>query len=155
AVEQASNLLTKQLEWGRLAAYLEQSTRYIAYDDKPGGRYRYHRPAEIMASPHADAFVAEMDAVFDAYAAMIPPLTEWATARWPKDDDTSPGVYRATIRAKVCDLIRGVLPAATASNVGIFASGQAYENLLLRLAAHPLAEMRQAGAAMLTELRQV
>ena len=32
ACEQASNLLTKILEWGRLAAYLEQSTRYIAYD---------------------------------------------------------------------------------------------------------------------------
>src|SRR5688500_16804246 len=43
ACEQASNLLTKVLEWGRLAAYLEQSTRYIAYDARLGGRYRYYR----------------------------------------------------------------------------------------------------------------
>ena len=43
ACEQASNLLTKVLEWGRLMSYLEQSTRYIAYDSRLGGRYRYHR----------------------------------------------------------------------------------------------------------------
>ena len=41
AVEGASNLLTKILEWGRLMAYLEQSTRYIPYDDRPGGRWRH------------------------------------------------------------------------------------------------------------------
>ena len=43
ACEQASNVLTKVLEWGRLMSYLEQSTRYIAYDARLGGRYRYHR----------------------------------------------------------------------------------------------------------------
>ena len=41
ACEWASNVLTKVLQRGRLAAYLEQSTRYIAYDRKlPSGRYR-------------------------------------------------------------------------------------------------------------------
>ena len=50
ACEQASNLLTKVLEWGRLIAYLEQSTRYIAYDDRLGGRYRYHRDPDVVAS---------------------------------------------------------------------------------------------------------
>ncbi|HEV8420406.1 MAG TPA: thymidylate synthase, partial [Actinomycetota bacterium] len=44
ACEQASQLLAKALEWGRLAAYLEQSTRYVPYDDRPGGRWRYHVP---------------------------------------------------------------------------------------------------------------
>ena len=51
ACEQSSNLLTKVLEWGRLMAYLEQSTRYIAYDTRLGGRYRYHRDPEILGSP--------------------------------------------------------------------------------------------------------
>src|ERR1700690_3116574 len=32
ACEQASNVLTKMLEWGRLMSYLEQSTRYVPYD---------------------------------------------------------------------------------------------------------------------------
>ena len=48
ACEQASNLLTKVLEWGRLASYLEQSTRYIAYDARLGGRYRYYRDPAIL-----------------------------------------------------------------------------------------------------------
>mgnify|MGYP006871029351 CR=1 FL=1 len=43
ACEQASNLLTKILEWGRLMSYLEQSTRYISYDNRLGGRYRFYR----------------------------------------------------------------------------------------------------------------
>src|SRR5437762_8738985 len=51
ACEQASNLLTKVLEWGRLMAYLEQSTRYIPYDSRLQGRYRYLRPSHVCASP--------------------------------------------------------------------------------------------------------
>ena len=155
AVEQASNLLTKQLEWGRLAAYLEQSTRYIPYDDKPGGRYRYHRDADVMASPHARAYEAELDAIFDSYAALLPKVRTWAERRYPRDPDTSERAYRATITAKVCDTLRGLLPAATTSNVGIFASGQAYEQLLLRLRASELAEARATGDALLAELRAV
>src|ERR1035437_2726207 len=42
ACEQVSQPLAKAIEWGRLAAYLEQSTRYIAYSDRRDGRYRYH-----------------------------------------------------------------------------------------------------------------
>ena len=38
--------------------------------------------------------------------------------------------------------MRGVLPAATISNVGIYGTGQAYEALLLRIRAHPLPEAR-------------
>jgi hypothetical protein len=51
ALEGVSNVATKRIEWGRLAAYLEQSTRYIAYDQRIDGRYRYHREATIMAGP--------------------------------------------------------------------------------------------------------
>jgi thymidylate synthase ThyX len=40
ACEQASNILKHNLEWGRLMAYLEQSTRYIAYDSRLGGRHK-------------------------------------------------------------------------------------------------------------------
>jgi len=155
AVEQASNLLTKVLEWGRLASYLEQSTRYVPYDDRPGGLWRYHRDADVLASAHGDAYMQAMDAVFEAYAGLFAPLTEWARERFPQDTTTSDGVYRSTIRAKVCDVLRGLLPAATVSNVGIFASGQAYELLLLRLAGHPLAEARTVGDLLLRALRFV
>jgi thymidylate synthase ThyX len=155
AVEQASNLMTKVLEWGRLAAYLEQSTRYMAYDDKPGGRYRYYRDPDVMASPYAETYEAELDAVFDAYAELFEPVTAYVRRRFPQDRETSDAVYRNATKAKACDILRGLLPAATVSNVGIFASGQSYEQLLLRLRGHDLAEARHVGELLLGELRQV
>lgn len=155
AVEQVSNLATKVLERGRLAAYLEQSTRYMPYDDKPGGRYRYLRPPEIMASDHAAAYESTLDAVFDIYAQLVPTIRTWAAERFPRDDGTSERAWRSALTAKTCDVLRGLLPAATVSNVGIFASGQAYESMLLRLRSHELAEARHIGDRMLTELRTV
>ena len=75
--------------------------------------------------------------------------------RFPRSDDDPAFVYNATIRAKACDAVRGLLPASTLSNVGIYATGQAYEMALVRMAAHPLAEVRAYGELMLTELRKV
>ena len=155
ACEQASNVLTKVLEWGRLASYLEQSTRYIFYDKRLGDRYRYMVPAEIASSRHRDAYVTTMDWLFDSYSELIGTLVPYYEALYPKQAEDSNFVWRSTIRAKACDDIRGLLPAATTSNVGIFGSGQAYEMLLLRMRAHPLAEARTYADMMLEELRKV
>jgi thymidylate synthase ThyX len=155
ACEQASNILTKVLEWGRLMAYLEQSTRYIPYDSRLGGRYRYWRDHEIVGSSLGARYIADLDALFDSYAAILPALMEWARARYPKEPGDSDFVYKQTIRAKACDAARGILPAATLSNVGIYGTGQAFEALLLRMRAHPLPEARQYAAMMLPELRKV
>src|SRR5437867_5468504 len=154
ACEGASNILTKVLEWGRLMAYLEQSTRYIPYDDQPGGRYRYHVPAEVQGSLR-ERYVATIDRAFETYRAWLPRLRDFFTARFPRADGDSESVYRMTIRAKALDTLRGLLPAATTSNVGIFATGQAYEQLLLRMRAHTLAEVRDYADLMLVELRKV
>jgi thymidylate synthase ThyX len=155
ACEQSSNLLTKILEWGRLMAYLEQSTRYIPYDVRLGGRYRFHRPPEVLDSPLGARYVADMDGAFDTYAACLARLLEWARERFPKEPGDSDFVYKQTIKAKACDAARGILPAATLSNVGIYGTGQAFEALLLRMRAHPLPEARQYAALMLEELRKV
>ncbi|VAW08595.1 Thymidylate synthase ThyX [hydrothermal vent metagenome] len=155
AVEQASNILTKVLEWGRLASYLEQSTRYIFYDQKLGDRYRYHVPTELGTTPARERYMREIDGLFGVYSLVVEKLVAYYEAMYPKEDGDSTFVWRSTIRAKACDDARGLLPAATTSNVGIFASGQAYEALLLRMAAHPLDEVRWFGDRMLKELRTV
>jgi thymidylate synthase ThyX len=155
ALEEVSNVATKRIEWGRLAAYLEQSTRYVAYDQKVAGRYRYHREATIMAGPHAARYEEVLDHLFDTYATLLPEVTTWVRERFPRDDATSERAWLAATRAKGLDLLRGLLPAATTANVGMFASGQAYESLLLRLAADPLAESRALGTSLLRELRSV
>jgi len=155
ACEQASNLLTKILEWGRLMAYLEQSTRYIPYDSRLLGRYRYLRPSEICGSRLAARYIADMDAFFDTYSAMLPAMMEWARERYPKEIGDSDFVYKQTVKAKACDTVRGLLPAATLSNVGIYGTGQAFEALLLRMRAHPLPEAQMYAQLMLDELRKV
>jgi thymidylate synthase ThyX len=153
ACEGASNILTKALEWGRLMAYLEQSTRYIPYDDRPGGHYRYHVPEELTGALR-EQYVATLDRAFDVYREWLPRLRAFYEGKHPRAGEAE-GVYRATIRAKALDTLRGLLPAATTSNVGIYGTGQSYEQLLLRLRAHPLAEVRACADLMLVELRNV
>jgi thymidylate synthase ThyX len=151
ACEWVSNVLTKALQRGRLAAYLEQSTRYIPYDQPlPGGGYRFYRDEQLGAP-----FAAAMDQLFAIYSSSLVAVESWAAERWPRGDGEPEGAWRRSIRAKALDLLRGLLPAATLSHVGIYASGQAYEQLIMRLMASPLPEAREYGAMILTELQRV
>jgi thymidylate synthase ThyX len=155
ACEGVSNLLTKVLEWGRLMAYLEQSTRYVPYTDRPGGRWRYHVPAEVQGTPLEARYRATLDRAFETYVRWMEPVSGHWRARHPREPADPEPVYRSTIRAKALDTLRGLLPAATLSNVGLYGTGQAYEALLLRMFAHPLAEARACATLMLAELRKV
>ena len=149
ACEWVSNVLTKVLQRPRLGAYLEQSTRYIAYDRAmPGGGYRYHRSPELGPD-----YERAMDGLFDTYAALLIRLTGWIGERFPARSGESPAAHERAVRAKALDLLRGLLPAASLSHVGIFASGQTFERLILHLLAHPLPEARDCGEMMLAAMR--
>jgi thymidylate synthase ThyX len=148
ACEWVSNVLTKVLQRPRLAAYLEQSTRYIPYDaPMPGGGYRYYRDPEL-----GPRYEHAMDEVFDAYATALPRVAAWVEGEFPGED--SPARRRA-IQAKALDLLRGLLPAASLSHMGIYASGQTYEQLILHLLAHPLPEARRCGQMILEAVQAV
>ena len=155
ACEQASNILTKVLEWGRLMSYLEQSTRYIAYDSRLGGRYRYFRDPAVLAGPLGTRYVGDLDRIFDAYSSSVDLVTDHVRSTVARGPDDSEFIYRTATRAKALDAVRGILPAAATSNVGIYGSGQAFEALLLRMRAHPLPEAREYADMMLHELRKV
>ncbi len=160
ACEQASAILTKVLERGRLAAYLEQSTRYIYYDvklkDADGqARFRYQTPPEIAHGPLANRYEETMDRLFESYSFVVRALTSYFQTRFPQGTRETRGAYRSATRARACDTARGLLPASTTSNLGIFATGQAYESLLMRMNASPLAEAREYSQMMLVELRKV
>jgi thymidylate synthase ThyX len=152
ACEWVSNVLTKVLQRPRLAAYLEQSTRYIAYDTPmPGGRgYRYHRDPSL-GPEYANA----MDALFDTYAESLPKVAAWADAQFPPPDGEPSAAHRRAIQAKALDLLRGLLPAASLSHMGIYATGQTYEQLILHLLAHPLPEARAYGRMLLDAVKAV
>jgi thymidylate synthase ThyX len=151
ACEWVSNVLTKILQRPRLGAYLEQSTRYIAYDaPMPGGGFRYYRDARL-----APAYARAMDELFTIYSESLPRVIAWAAEEFPAGDGASGTAHARAIKAKALDLLRGLLPAATLSHMGIFATGQTYEQLILHLLAHPLPEARVTGEAILAELQSV
>ncbi len=151
ACEWVSNVLTKVLQRPRLGAYLEQSTRYIAYDaPMPGGGYRYYRDAEL-----GPEYETAMDELFDVYARSLPVVRAWAAQTFPPAPGESPAAHARAVTAKALDLLRGLLPAASLSHMGIFASGQTYEQLVLHLLAHPLPEARAYGAEILEAVKAV
>jgi thymidylate synthase ThyX len=153
ACEWVSNVLTKVLQRPRLGAYLEQSTRYIAYDapmpDPPGG-YRYYSDPEL-----GPAYGHAMDELFTIYSEAIPRVSKWCELAFPRAPDEPPAAHARAIKAKALDLLRGLLPAGSLSHMGIYASGQTYEQLILHLLAHPLPEARSYGAMILQEVQAV
>lgn len=154
-VEDASQLLTKKLEWGRLASYLEQSTRYIYYDQKDAsGAYKYVVP-ESLDPAMSKAYKQAMDSIFDIYSHMVRTLTEYVRERSTVPQQDRDVAWKGATRAQACDAVRVVLPVATKSTVGLYASGQALENLIMRLLADDLPEARTTGQRLLREARKV
>ena len=146
ACEWVSNVLTKVLQRGRLAAYLEQSTRYIPYDQPiPPATAAFATTATSGSASHTGPRWTR--------------CSRSTRAAWRRSNRGRPSdgreasepeaAWRRSVRAKALDLMRGLLPAATLSHVGIYASGQAYEQLLLRMAASPLPEAREFGGMIL------
>ncbi len=151
ACEWVSNLMTKLLERPRLGAYLEQSTRYIAFDEPvPGLGYRYHREPELGTEYESD-----MDALFEHYGEALAALGPWLAERFPREPGGSERAHERAVRAKALDLARGLLPASTLSHVGIFASAQTFERLVLHLRAEELPEARRCGEGLLAAVRAV
>ncbi len=154
-IENASNLLTKYVEWGRLAAYLEQSTRYIFYDEKNAdGKYRFFTPTNL-AGDLLSTYTTQMNRIFDAYSSVVRKLVEYITSNSDTPETERDGAWKAAVRAQACDAARPMLPVATQSTVGIFASSQAIENMIMRLRAHPNQEARDCGESILREVRKV
>jgi thymidylate synthase ThyX len=150
ACEWVSNVLTKILQRPRLGAYLEQSTRYIAYDaPMPSGEYRYYRDEQL-----GPQYTEAMDDLFKIYSVALPRVTAWAEGQFPRSEEPAAAHARA-IKAKALDLLRGLLPASSLSHMGIFASGQTYEQLILHLLAHPLPEAQRYGRMILDQVEAV
>jgi len=151
ACEWTSNLLTKILQRPRLASYLEQSTRYIAYDTQLDDfGYRYYRDPRF-----GPKYERAMDDLFRTYTGLLHGMSAWAAGQFPRAEDESAAAHARAVRAKALDLVRGILPAASLSHMGIYASGQTYEQLVLHLLAHPLAEAQAYGQMLLEELQKI
>lgn len=155
ACEQVSNILTKIIEKGRIASYLEQSTRYVYYNKKINGQYHYVIPPEIAGSPLESLYKEYMDFLFDTYTEILEELTPILKKKYPQGEKQTDRAWEAIIRAKACDIVRGLLPASTRSNLGVYANGQAFEYMLVKMYASDNAEVIQYADMILHELRKI
>jgi thymidylate synthase ThyX len=153
AVERTSTLAAKALEDSRVGiSPLEKSTRYVRFD-RPGadGRHLYHRGSE-MAHP---AYEQAADALFAAYSGLIEPATQAIRERFPIEPGETERAWKSATRAKALDLLRGLLPAGTLTNLGLYGNGRAFEYLITKMSAHELPECRRLAVELHRELGQV
>lgn len=156
AIENVSMLAAKLLEDSRIGGSpLEKSTRYVYFDQKVNGEYLFYREPVLMTSAYRDLFIDTSNMLFDTYSRLIPPLTALIDEKQPKDPNVSKVAYTASLRAKVLDCLRGLLPAGTLTNMGIYGNGRFYEQLLHKLHTSNLAEMQDIGKRMHEEISKV
>lgn len=156
AVENVSMLAAKLLEDSRIGGSpLEKSTRYIYFDQKVRGEYLFYREPILMTSAYRDVFIETSNMLFETYSKMIPPLTAMFEETFPKDPEASKVAYTAALRAKVLDCLRGLLPAGTLTNMGIYGNGRFYEQLIHKMHCNNLAELQDTGKKMGEELAKV
>ncbi|MFI5240211.1 MAG: FAD-dependent thymidylate synthase [Candidatus Saccharimonadia bacterium] len=154
-VENASNLLTKLLEWGRLGAYLEQSTRYIFFDKlDESGKYKFYTPTDLAAL--TIEYDQTLTQIFELYSRIVRGVTAYVRNQHAEPTDKSEKVaWQGATRAQACDAARPVLPVATKATVGLFLSAQALESLIIHLESDPLPEAQAIGKQILDESRKV
>jgi len=175
AIEGLSNIAVKKIEDRRIGlSYLEKSSRYVAWDKKVDGQYKFYREPDIMESRHADKYLESCNFDFDVYSRNIQPMISFIQEREPignqkfrnsfgdevlfskltNDDDikSATRIYNATIKAKALDVLRGILPASTITNVGITGNGRAFEYLLTILYSSELREERELALKIQREL---
>lgn len=156
AIENVSMLGAKMLEDSRLGGSpLEKSTRYIYFDQKVNGEYLFYREPILMTSAYRDIYVDTCNLLFNTYSKLIPPLTTIIEERMPMEPDVSKAAYRAALRAKVLDCLRGLLPAGTLTNMGLYGNGRFFEGLISKLHTCNLAEMQDLGKSIQEELAKV
>jgi thymidylate synthase ThyX len=153
AVERTSTLAAKALEDSRIGiSPLEKSTRYVRFD-RPGndGRFLFYRGPELAHPGYEPA----ADALFTAYSALVEPVTDAIRKRFPIEAGETDRAWKSATRAKALDLLRGLLPAGTLTNLGLFGNGRAFEYLITKMAGHDLPECQQLATDLYRELAQV
>lgn len=155
-MEYVSMLAAKILEDSRLGGSpLEKSTRYVYFDQKIKGQYLYYRDPILMTSAFKDLFLKTCDHLFDVYSSLIPDVVALFEKKYPQQSNISQSAYKASIRCKALDSLRGLLPAATLTNLGFFGNGRFWYTLIQRLQCHDLSEIKDLGHNCLEELNKV
>ncbi len=154
AVENISVLATKSLEEHRIGlSPLEKSSRYVYFDKKINGDYLFYQPKKILNSKLADLYLKTNRFLFETYSQIVHQIQPYLKEIYPGDEKDL--AYKFSIRAKACDLARGLLPLSALTNLGIYGNGRAFEYMLIHLFNDPLDEVKEKAIKINRELRKV
>ena len=153
AVERVSTLAAKALQDSRIGlSPLEKSTRYVRFDRPgPDGRYGYYRSPELSHRVYELA----ADHLFETFGELLETVLQQVRDRFPLDPGETERAWKSATRAKALDTLRGLLPAATLTNLGLYGNGRAFEYLITKMAAQDLPECRRLANDLHGELSQV
>jgi thymidylate synthase ThyX len=146
AVEDVSIIATKIIEDMRLASYTEKSTRYVFFDDD-----KFYRVPRLKHSPYASLYEDTVRYLLKTYVTLAPQVIAHIKTEVPRRTGQSDRAYDAACRAKACDILRYLIPAATLTNLGMTINARALEHLLTKLLSHPLEEAREIGRLLMQE----
>jgi thymidylate synthase ThyX len=156
ALENLSMIATKHIEDARIGGSpLEKSTRYIYFDEKSNGDYLFYKDPKILSSPHKDSYLSTCRNLFDTYTHCVPLLSKYVEKILPRETGITERAYQASLRARVCDSLRGLLPASTLTNMGVFGNGRFFESLIQKLRVSPLSETQEIAEIAFQELSKV
>ncbi|MBT4824040.1 FAD-dependent thymidylate synthase [Candidatus Woesearchaeota archaeon] len=146
AIDKLSIVATKILEDNRLGSYTEKSTRYQVFDKNV-----FYWDPKLMSSEFQGEVRELVHLLFDTYEKFLPIVTEKVKAKNPRDVEVNERAYENSIKAKVCDVIRYLLPAGTLTAMGFTFNARAAEHAIRKLLSHPLTEAREVGQKLLEE----
>ena len=156
AIERISMLSAKTIEDSRIGGSpLEKSTRYVYFDQKFKGEYLFYKDPILMTSAFKETYLETCNMLFETYSKLIIPTTELIEKKFPKDANVSQAAYRAALRAKVLDCLRGLLPTSALTNIGLYGNGRFFESMIRKLYCHNLAELQDIGQKTFTELYKI
>ncbi len=150
AVEDVSIVASKVIEDSRLASFTEKSTRYVVFD-----RDKFYREPRILASPHASLYEDLCGFLLSTYTHLMDRVTAAIRSETARGDRQTERAHDAACRAKACDVLRYILPAATLTNIGMTINGRTLERLITKLLSHPLTEVRAVGSRVKAESHNV
>jgi len=154
AIENISVLATKSLEEHRLGlSFLEKSSRYVYFDKKVNNQYQFYKPPKILNSKFRNLYLETNNFLFESYSQIVRKLQPVLKEIYPGDENDP--AYKFSIRAKACDLARGLLPLAAKTNLGIYGNGRAFEYLLINLYSDPLEEVKNLAFQIQKNLEKV
>jgi thymidylate synthase ThyX len=149
-----SQLFARKLADDQLAFFIEQSTRYVEFDEDS-----YYKDPDIMDSEHAELYTDTIEQMMENYTDFTEmardhyeseiPFQDWLDDQpddiQDKSDSFLERKYDREINAKALDLSRFLMPQAVQTNLAWILDARSTEWDIASWKGHPLQEIQDAA----------